>query len=258
MTIEYNCIECHFACSKILHVSIKYPFKQLLINSTNWQNLSRCIEGSLAVSISRKEGRLAAEFKGGVICPSQLLPQMANSLSPGSCGSDCKSLMFRLIIPNSHFGACCGITLGWMPQHIFSDKSTLVQVMAWCCLASKPCLNQCWPRFKSPYVITCHSELISNFTIIDIYTPPPPPPKKKKKCVEYEWCPITCHLSNLFQFFSSSDCQNLMKIPFISSPLIDAYMCQWIRSALVQIMACHLFGAKPSSKPMLGYCQLDP
>ena len=30
---------------------------------------------------------------------------------------------------------------------------------------------------------------------------------------------------------------------------------QWIVSALVQIMACHLFGAKPLSKPMLGYCQ---
>ena len=35
-------------------------------------------------------------------------------------------------------------------------------------------------------------------------------------------------------------------------------MRQRIRSALVQIMACRLFGAKPLSKPMLGYCQLDP
>ena len=35
-------------------------------------------------------------------------------------------------------------------------------------------------------------------------------------------------------------------------------MRQWIGSALVQIMACRLFGAKPLSKPMLGYCQLDP
>ena len=33
-------------------------------------------------------------------------------------------------------------------------------------------------------------------------------------------------------------------------------MRQWIRSALVQIMACRLFGAKPSSKPMLGSCEL--
>ena len=43
-----------------------------------------------------------------------------------------------------------------------------------------------------------------------------------------------------------------------SSPPSAAYMRQWIRSALVQIMACRLFGAKPLFKPMLSYCQLDP
>ena len=37
------------------------------------------------------------------------------------------------------------------------------------------------------------------------------------------------------------------------SPPSAAYMCQWIGSALVQMMACSLFGAKPLSKPMLGY-----
>ena len=42
-----------------------------------------------------------------------------------------------------------------------------------------------------------------------------------------------------------------------SSPPSAAYMHQWIGSALVQIMACRLFGAKPLSNPMLGYCQLD-
>ena len=36
-----------------------------------------------------------------------------------------------------------------------------------------------------------------------------------------------------------------------------SYMRQWIRWALVQIMACHLFGAKPLSKPLLDYSQLD-
>ena len=34
-------------------------------------------------------------------------------------------------------------------------------------------------------------------------------------------------------------------------------MRQWTGSALVQIMTCRLFGAKPFSTPMLGYCQLD-
>ena len=33
-----------------------------------------------------------------------------------------------------------------------------------------------------------------------------------------------------------------------------AYICQCTGSAFVQIMACRLFGTKPSSKPMLGYC----
>ena len=40
-----------------------------------------------------------------------------------------------------------------------------------------------------------------------------------------------------------------------SSPPRATYMRQWIKSALVQIMACRLLGAKPLSKPMLGYWQ---
>ena len=43
-----------------------------------------------------------------------------------------------------------------------------------------------------------------------------------------------------------------------SSPPSATYMHQWTGSAVVQIMACHLFGTKPLSKPMLGYCQLGP
>ena len=39
-----------------------------------------------------------------------------------------------------------------------------------------------------------------------------------------------------------------------SSPSRDAYMRQWVGSALGQIMACRLFGDKSLSKLMLGYC----
>ena len=45
---------------------------------------------------------------------------------------------------------------------------------------------------------------------------------------------------------------------FSSSPPSAAYMCQWTMSALDQIMAFRLFGAKPLSKPMLVCCRLDP
>ena len=43
-----------------------------------------------------------------------------------------------------------------------------------------------------------------------------------------------------------------------TSPPSAAYMRQWIGWALVQIMYCRLFSAKPLPKPMLGYRQLNP
>ena len=48
------------------------------------------------------------------------------------------------------------------------------------------------------------------------------------------------------------------QIVFNSCPPTAAYMRQCIGSALVQILACRLFGAKPLPKPVLGYCKLEP
>ena len=39
--------------------------------------------------------------------------------------------------------------------------------------------------------------------------------------------------------------------------LSDAYMCHQPTPSLIQMIACRLFGARPLSKPMLYYCQLD-
>ena len=47
-------------------------------------------------------------------------------------------------------------------------------------------------------------------------------------------------------------------VPIDSCPPSAAYAWEWIGSALVQIMACRLFDAKPSSIATLGYCQLAP
>ena len=44
--------------------------------------------------------------------------------------------------------------LRWMPLDLTDDKSTLVQVMAWCHQATSHYLNQCWPRSPMPYGIT--------------------------------------------------------------------------------------------------------
>ena len=37
--------------------------------------------------------------------------------------------------------------------HFINEKSTLVQVMAWCHQATSRWLSQCWPRTISPYAI---------------------------------------------------------------------------------------------------------
>ena len=48
----------------------------------------------------------------------------------------------------------CKMALRWMSLDLFDDKSTLVQVMAWCCQATSHYLSQCWPRSMSPYGVT--------------------------------------------------------------------------------------------------------
>ena len=42
----------------------------------------------------------------------------------------------------------------WMPQNTFDDKSTLVQVMAWCHQAPSRYLSRCRPRSMLPYGVT--------------------------------------------------------------------------------------------------------
>ena len=51
-------------------------------------------------------------------------------------------------------GIFCEITLRWMPQNTFDDKSTLVQVMTWCRQATSHYLGQCWSSSISPYIVT--------------------------------------------------------------------------------------------------------
>ena len=48
----------------------------------------------------------------------------------------------------------CEMALRRMSLDLTDDKSTLVQVMAWCLTAPSHYLSQCWPRSLSPYDVT--------------------------------------------------------------------------------------------------------
>ena len=55
---------------------------------------------------------------------------------------------------NDGWGISYEIALRWMPLDLTDDKSTLVQVMAWCRQATSHYLSQCWPRSMSPNGVT--------------------------------------------------------------------------------------------------------
>ena len=77
---------------------------------------------------------------------------------------------------------------------------------------------------------------------------------------EQTWYQI-CLMITVFQVCENVVCKMtaiLFRLHYINlSPPSATYMRQRIEPALVQIMACRLFGAKPLFKQMLGYCQLD-
>ena len=51
-------------------------------------------------------------------------------------------------------GASCEIAHRRMPQSTFDDKPTLHQVLECCRRAAGHYLNQCWPRYVSPWCVT--------------------------------------------------------------------------------------------------------
>ena len=74
-----------------------------------------------------------------------------NSLAPGKFEWNFRHVIFKQILVIDDRGISCEIALIWKPQDLTDDKSTLVQVMAWCRQATSHYLSQCWPRSLSPY-----------------------------------------------------------------------------------------------------------
>ena len=87
---------------------------------------------------------------------SSCLLSTLNLLTPGRWGCNLESMTFKLVIQNSSMGTDYEIVLRWMPQVPTNEKSTLVQVIAWCWChqATNHCLSRCWPRSLLPYGIT--------------------------------------------------------------------------------------------------------
>ena len=83
-----------------------------------------------------------------------LLQSCINSLAPGGFENIIQNVFFKLISWIDTLSNSCETALRSMPQNPSDDKSTLVQVMAWCRQAASHYLSQCCPRSLSPYGVT--------------------------------------------------------------------------------------------------------
>ena len=91
------------------------------------------------------------EWLGACLAPSHYLDQWWPSSLMHICST--RERWVKAVI-SKHMSTSCDIALRWMPQNTFDDKSTLIQVMAWCCLATRHNLNQRWPRSMPLHGVT--------------------------------------------------------------------------------------------------------
>ena len=79
---------------------------------------------------------------------------LLNSSAPERFHFNFRQVVFKLTLVNGGWGISYKIVLRWMPLDLTDDKSTLVQVMAWCRQATSHYLSQCWPRSLLPDSVT--------------------------------------------------------------------------------------------------------
>ena len=77
-----------------------------------------------------------------------------NSLTPGRFGCNYEYSKFNLALQSDIFRSSYDKALRWMSRDLTDDKSTSVQVMAWCRQATSHYPSQYWPRSMSPYGVT--------------------------------------------------------------------------------------------------------
>ena len=112
-------------------------------SSTTWLPKSVCIlQGKLKIYCTIK-------FAWDIVTLTHIY-----SLAPRRFERNSGEVILKLILVIDGLGISCEIVLTWTPQDLTDDKSTLVQVMAWCRQATSHYLSQYWPCSLSPYGIT--------------------------------------------------------------------------------------------------------
>ena len=95
-----------------------------------------------------------------------------NSLAPGRCDNDFKSIIFKLIVQNKSLDTHCEIALRWMAQNLYNEKSASFKYWLGC--------HQALAFYPMPV----HLSQIGNFIC--------------RVCTRHLWCPIPIwHTGNM-------------------------------------------------------------
>ena len=155
------------------------------------------------------------------------------------------NVLNRSISPHSSWLLYCVPTINTF-RYIFSIAVThwyVNQLLHWCTVN----LQKVWNLHKHNFIDIMAG--IDNRNISDNINDK----SFCQSCAERSaWTCVTwlCAPGSPEQFNQS----NQRKYDINPSPPCAAHTRQWIGSALIQIMACRLFCAKPLSEPMLDYC----
>ena len=130
-------------CLLFIKSSYPNPFEDQASLDSNCKNLdcmTGCQDGDIPV-VTRTHGPFTNTGQ-------------VNSLIPGIFQWNLRKIIFKLILVTGGCDISSEIALRWTSQNLNDDKSTLVQVMAWCHQATSHYLNQCWLRSLPPYGVT--------------------------------------------------------------------------------------------------------
>ena len=145
--------------SQILSEIHAFSFKNIHLNisSGKWQAFCLCL--NVLMAVRERYGFLF--YLHCLLSSLDLLSDryhmgfvVFNSLTPGRFGWDFREVIFKLHFVIAGWGISNEVAIRWMSLDFADDKSTLVQVMAWCHQAPSHYLSRCWPRSLSPYGIT--------------------------------------------------------------------------------------------------------
>ena len=139
--------------SEILIEIDTFSFKKMHLKKSSGKRRPFCLGLNMLINTMTTEGACSAPMSNGDGLLSMKV-NFINSLAAGRPGCHFETAIFNLVLLIGIFTSAKDNALRWMPRDLTDDKSTLVQVMAWCRQATSHYLHHCWPRSLPPYGFT--------------------------------------------------------------------------------------------------------